>query len=184
VTIRIAEIDACSPSGPAEAAFDSNVSLEQTFSPGGQTLWRNTETHMSLAACSMRWNGSERQDCAMGVAAAKKEKQYLPPADIQSAETLIRLHHGIAKKTGVKLARAAQIRNVKARFQNPAWKRGFYPRLLRQIAQSLWFANYYSYDSKFGNSLRLSANSFAQRSPHVAFIPTTGLACGDFQRAP
>jgi hypothetical protein len=128
MSIGVPEIDARTARGPGKAALDGNAPFSKTSPPRRQTLGGNAEANVRRAACSMRWNCSERQGCTVRVGAPSEKKQHLSSPDAESTEAIVRLHHSITEEFGVELARTGQIRHVEASLQNCA----------RQM--SLWFA--------------------------------------------
>jgi hypothetical protein len=128
MSIGVAEIDARTACGPGKAALDGNAPFSKAFPPRGQTLGGNAEANVCWTARTVRWNCSEGQGCTLLPGAANEKKQHLPPADAESTEAIVRLHHTVTEEAGVELARPGQIRHIEASLQNCAWE------------MSLWFA--------------------------------------------
>ena len=106
MSIGVAKIDARTARWPGEDALNRNAPFREAHLPRRQTLAGYAEANMRWAACAMRRNGSEGQSRPLWVAAANEEKQHLPSPDAESAEAVVRLHHRVTKKAGVKLARS------------------------------------------------------------------------------
>lgn len=102
--IWVAKVDARATRRPVESALNGNIPLSEACLPGRQTLRRDAKANVRRAICAMRRNCSKGQRRPLRIAAANEEKQHLPPADAESAETVVRLHHRVTKKAGVEVA--------------------------------------------------------------------------------
>jgi hypothetical protein len=118
--VTIAEINAGATARPLELALNNDLARAKANFPFVETFGRDPESKVTYALGTMRWNGAERQDRPLRIAAANEEKQHLLASNVESAESMVRSHDWIAEQIGVKLLGASKVSHAKTSFENCA----------------------------------------------------------------